>query len=374
MNTDLSAFRAVDQHAHPLLRPELVTRERWRGAFTESPYPAVRDRYLATTLSFSRGLEDLAALLGCPPTEDGVWEARQALGPERLARRCFDAASLDCVLLDDGYLPADCEPWRAHGRLVPVRRVLRIEPLAEALLGAELSFERLVDAFRSALSPVPPGVVALKSIVAYRAGLDVTFPTAAEARESHARLVEEARRGTLRLTDRTFLFFLLGEALEVARETGLPLQLHTGFGDPDLDLRLSDPLHLRALLEAPRFRDVPLVLLHASYPFSRQAGFLAALYPNVFLDLGLAVPSLSVRGMTAAVRQLVELAPLGKVLFSSDARMIPELTYLGALWGRRIVSSVLAEAVADRELSTEAARDAAGAILAGNARRLYGLG
>lgn len=55
----------------------------------------------------------------------------------------------------------------------------------------------------------------------------------------------------------------------------------TSFGDKDLDLRLSNPLHLRTLLEDKRFSKCRLVLLHASYPFSKEASYLASVYPQV---------------------------------------------------------------------------------------------
>lgn len=55
------------------------------------------------------------------------------------------------------------------------------------------------------------------------------------------------------------------------------------FGDKDLDLRLSNPLHLRILLEDKRFAKCRVVLLHASYPFSKEASYLSSVYPQVLL-------------------------------------------------------------------------------------------
>ena len=53
------------------------------------------------------------------------------------------------------------------------------------------------------------------------------------------------------------------------------------FGDKDLDLRKCNPLHLRAVLEDERFAKCQLVLLHASYPFSKEASYLASVYSQV---------------------------------------------------------------------------------------------
>jgi len=54
--------------------------------------------------------------------------------------------------------------------------------------------------------------------------------------------------------------------------------LLTSFGDKDLDMRLSNPLHLRAVLEDKRYSKSRIVFLHASYPFSREASYLASVY------------------------------------------------------------------------------------------------
>lgn len=157
----------------------------------------------------------------------------------------------------------------------------------------------------------------------------------------------------------------------IAAKYQLPLQLHTGFGDPDLDLRLANPLHLRSLLELPQYRQAPLVLLHAAYPFMREAGYLAAVYPQVYLDYGLAIPSLSVSGMREAIRQLLELAPTSKLMYSSDAHSIPELYYLGAKWGRQLLQEVLTQAIQDTDITLKEAEAIALAILRENSLSLY---
>ena len=132
-------------------------------------------------------------------------------------------------------------------------------------------------------------------------------------------------------------------------------------------------LHLRPLLEDRRLRDAPVVLLHASYPFVREAGYLASVYPQVYLDMGLAVPLLSVAGMRAAVEALLELAPVTKLMYSSDAHFLPEMYYLAAKWGRRVLGDALDRAVRDADLSPAEAEQAAALILRDNARALYGV-
>jgi predicted TIM-barrel fold metal-dependent hydrolase len=196
----------------------------------------------------------------------------------------------------------------------------------------------------------------------------------ADVRTAFDELLSGAAGGArIRLAARPLNDWVVHVALESAARLGIPIQFHTGFGDPDLDLRLANPLHLRPVLENPAFRAAPVVLLHAGYPFVREAGFLAAVYPQVHVDFGLAVPLLSRAGMRFAVAGLLEQSPLSKVMASTDAHLIPELFYLGARWARIVLGDVLEGAVEDGDLTPQEAEDAAAAILKTNAERLYGL-
>ena len=75
--------------------------------------------------------------------------------------------------------------------------------------------------------------------------------------------------------------------------------------------------------------------------------------------------------MRNTLRQLLELAPTSKLMYSSDAKFIPELYYLAAKWGRKIVREVLEQAIADSELTVKEAETIAIAILRQNALSLY---
>jgi hypothetical protein len=370
---DLRDIPAIDQHAHNLLHPAAVARRPYTDAFTEGYESDIVSYHARYSLFYRRSLRDIAELLECEPDEAAIFGRRAQLGLEQLSQRCFEAANLETVFLDDGFLAADVLPTAWHERFVPVRRLLRLEYLAEILFGELNDFDAFLEGFSSAIDPPPPEVVALKSIVAYRTGLDVQLTPRAVAESRFYALKQQTTERSQRLADKPLIDFLLTQALEIASKHRLPVQFHTGFGDPDLDLRLANPLYLRSLLEDPRFRHAPIVLLHASYPYTREAGYLASVYPQVYLDCGLAVPFLSVAGMRGVMRQLLELAPTSKLLYSSDAHNIPELYYLGAKWGRKVLAQVLDEAIADSDLTTTEAESIAVAILSGNARKLHHL-
>lgn len=373
---------AIDQHAHNLLKPEAIADRAYAAAFTEAHHPDIINNHVCHTLFYRRSLRDMADLLKCKPQESEVLNTRDNLGLEKLTETCFNAANLDTVLLDDGFLPEQILPWQWHEQFVPVRRLLRIEDVAQNLIPQVNSFEEFWDKFRAEIDPPPPEVVGFKSISAYRTGLEIKPVKLSVVKYQFNQVIpkglrEKNKQKTQgkppRLSDKSLIDFLVIETLEVAAKHKIPIQFHTGFGDTDLDLRQANPLYLRFLLEDNRFRDAPIVLLHASYPYTREAAYLASVYPNIYIGFGLAIPSLSVAGMRNVVSQLMELAPISKLMYSSDAHLIPDLYYLGAKWGRKVLDQVLDESVKNGDLTAKEADEIAVAVLRGNANRVYHL-
>ena len=96
------------------------------------------------------------------------------------------------------------------------------------------------------------------------------------------------------------------------------MQFHTGLGDNDITLTLSSPAHLQPLIKA--YPNTKIVLLHSGYPFTQEAGYLTAVYENVYLDFGEVFPFLSPDGQRQVVRQVLELSPTNKIMWSSKPR------------------------------------------------------
>jgi predicted TIM-barrel fold metal-dependent hydrolase len=163
-------------------------------------------------------------------------------------------------------------------------------------------------------------------------------------------------------------------AFESAAAQELPVQFHIGYGDPDVDLRAASPLELRNIFEEPAYRSMPVVLLHGCWPYFREGAYLASVYGNAHLDLSYAVPFISVGEMTSMTRAAIAVAPFGKLMYSSDGSRVPELSWISARDGRRVIGSILGELVADGDLGVDDALDAGERILQGNALRMYGFG
>jgi predicted TIM-barrel fold metal-dependent hydrolase len=66
-------------------------------------------------------------------------------------------------------------------------------------------------------------------------------------------------------------------------------------------------------------------------------------------------------------------APMSKLLYSSDGIGVPELHWMSALDGRRMLGQALGELVAFGELGLSEAESAGEDVLRGNATRLYRL-
>jgi hypothetical protein len=310
-----------------VLREHPRTLDEFRGLFTESEDPR-QWPHVATGVMYRRAIRALAAFFRCEPTEDAVFAHRLSLDPLEYAGALLRATGTEALLIDDGFPPPGLSVnWEELGKVAgcPSAPIMRIERVGAAGIAEAVARARA------------DGFVGLKTIAAYRGGLDLALVS------------DEVRDGLMR-------------ALEANAEDPLPVQVHCGFGDADLSLPLARPGLLKPLIE--RYDTTPFVLLHC-YPFVREAGWLAHVYPNVFFDLSLTIPH--VTQPATALREALELAPVSKLLYASDAARTPELYFLAATWWRDALAEVLPE------LSGDDAEDDARAILRDNARALYRL-
>ncbi|KAI4371324.1 hypothetical protein MLD38_019572 [Melastoma candidum] len=354
----VEGVRLVDAHAHNLVA--IDSSFPFLSCLTEASGDSLH--FAPHSLSVKRNLKDIAKLYGVDSSLPAIEEHRKNTGLESISSSCFGATGISALLIDDGLELDKKLELEWHKSLVPVvGRILRIERLAENILDEGLSDGSIwtLDSF-------------LKTIAAYRSGLDIN--TSVDRIDAEEGLLLSVKAGKpVRITNKNFIDYILTRSLEIAVCFDLPIQIHTGFGDKDLDLRLANPLHLRSLLEDKRFAKCRIVLLHASYPFSKEASYLASVYDQVYLDFGLAVPKLTVNGMVSSVKELLELAPIKKVMFSTDGYACPETFFLGAKKAREVVFSVLHDACKDGDLSVAEAIEAAEDIFAANAIQFYKL-
>ena len=374
----------VDHHCHSLISDwataDVPPWPLWRRCFTESTSERVLARDVPDLLGFRHFLRALGKLIGAESAaEREVVTARDRLaaaGPDAYLRWLLDDAGVGALLVDTGYGGAGtlglAELERAAAR--PVREVVRIESVAEAVLTAggppTDTLDGLVDAFEERIvAAIEGGAVALKSVLAYRAGLRMEPVGVGELRSAFEALdlAAQARR----FDDPVLGPLLARRAAEIAALWSVPLQFHTGFGDEDVRMPGADPTLLRPLLHDSRTEACPIVLLHC-YPFVSGAAVMAGTYPQVYLDLSLAIP-LAEPIAARLVREALGLCPAGKLMAASDGHSFPEMHWWGAIVWRRALATVLGAEVDRGDLDQPAADEISSRILGRTARSLYRL-
>jgi predicted TIM-barrel fold metal-dependent hydrolase len=364
----LAELELVDHHCHgvvadPLDRAGfealLTEGDRWPGSSPfDTPAGVAVRRHCAPLLDLERHAP-----------ADAYLARRAELGPQEVNRRFLAAARTGVFCVDTGFAPhritAPAELAEAAGAVA--HEVVRLESVAEAVAAQGVDAGGYADAFRAAaLDAVRrPGVVGVKSVAAYRTGFDLD-----PARPSDAEVTRAARRWLARggrLDEPVLVRHLLWTAVDL----GLPLQLHTGFGDNDIRLHRVDPTHLTDWLHLIA-GTIPVLLLHC-WPYQRQAAYLAAVFEQVYLDVGLTLHHVGPVRARAVLEEALEITPFRKLLYSSDAYGVAEFYGLGALAFRRGLGDLLQDRVDADELGLPDALRLARWAGADNARRVYRL-
>ncbi|MDQ6686493.1 MAG: amidohydrolase [Actinomycetota bacterium] len=359
----------VDHHCHGLVQRDL-DRPGFEAMLNEASGPS----QLGTSLFDS--MLGLAVRRWCAPVLDLPEHAsagdylgrRSELGAAEVNSRFVAAAGIEEFLVDTGL---DVQPLCSPTDLASMcggtaHEILRLESLGEEVLASGVPREDFGSLVGSRLRDT--SAVGAKSIAAYRTGLRLPArqPTEDELVAALVK-VQPSPSGAFRIADPVVNGWLAWAAIEA----GLPLQFHVGYGDSDVDLLDCDPLQLTAFLRATAEREVPVLLLH-NYPFHRNAAYLAQVFDHVFLDLGLTTHNTGALS-SHVIRETLELAPFGKLLFSSDAYGLAELYYLGALLFRRGLGSVLGSLLDSGDLTTDDAIHLGELVARDNARRAYRL-
>jgi hypothetical protein len=372
----IANISVVDAHCHPFVLDDVAPS--LASAFTLSE-AALPPGMAESTVMVRRLVRDLGAFLGCQADLAVVDAARaRAIADDRdgFVASLFRHANIDMLLFDTGH-PVDADGRStvelsqlaaAVGR--PCRTVFRIDPIVDRLVAEQASFDEVLDRIDAEVrDALDAGAVGLKSIIAYRTGLDVELVDRAAARRCYDRFIAGREPGAEKpFRDHVFVW-----ALEQAIHHDVPLQVHTGMGDgPIFDMTTARPALLRRVLIDPGLRRAKLVLTHAGYPWVEESGWLASQYDNVFIDVSEMVP-FAAHGVRRKLLALLELAPTSKLMYGSDGFAVPELHWFGAHVGRRALADALGTLVAERWLDDAHAVEIAEAILRRNATDLYRL-
>jgi uncharacterized protein len=372
MSTVLDGLELVDHHCHGIVRTEL-DRPAFEGLLTEGDGPGpLHGSHFDTQMGM--GVRAICAPLLDLPRFAGVddYLARRAeLGADEVARRMLSGTGITDYLVDTGFRPDQLTSPTALAAYTGAagHEIVRLEAVAEQLI-VTTTAQGFAAALRSELAERSTTAAGFKSVAAYRIGLDLDpqRPTDDEVASAAGRWLESLDPAAPpSLADPTLIRFLIWTAVDL----GGPLQFHVGYGDSDVDMHRCDPLLLTPLLRATAGLNVPVMLLH-NYPFHRSAGYLAQVFDHVFVDVGLTMHNTGSRS-GPILAELLELAPFGSVLFSSDAFGLAEIYAINAVIFRRGLAAFLDDGIAQDYWSSADAERIALMIGTTNARRAYRL-
>jgi predicted TIM-barrel fold metal-dependent hydrolase len=386
---DLSHAPVVDAHCHPWRNEQLLARDALGfeerttmmgmcliSSGLDDPNVAEHLRLLTETTPLALTMRRrLAEHLGCEPTKDAVAATRRdalAADPPAYNRRLWEAGNVAGLIYDEGYpqptISMDSFAADSGARL---HRVARIEPFIVELREQSRSFRELEERFEAVLedAAADPELVAFKSVIAYRTGLDVEDPPLDHCERSFERWRADGWTET-RLHAKPVRDRLLRRTLAVAGRNDRPLHVHCGGGDPSIVLGHARPQDLFPLLS--EHAGQPVVLIHSGWPWLEEGAYVASILPHVYLEVSITMPWASL-GIDQKLELLLGAAPPAKVLYGSDESTEPEVIWLSAQIGREVLGRVLGTAV-ERSWLTSAEAVAVGeGVLAGNARRLHGI-
>lgn len=345
----------IDNHAHNILSRKVATnyaKYPFEQIISEAHGTALQNA--ASTLPLLRAAKQLADLYGCAPEWTAVKTARDQWVQRDyndLVRRCLEGTQM--LLLDDLLTDEDIEPFDWHDQFTvsETKRIVRVETVAEKILStlssgaeAQQALGQLQESFSKQISQAlaNPAVVGFKSVVCYRTGLNVQQHQPQAVVDSLARILKQS--GSYRIEDKPLNDWLVLQTLDLlktaraASGTGKALQLHTGLGDADISLVLANPAYLQPVIA--QYPEVDFVLLHSSYPYTREAGYLACVYSNAYLDLGEVFPMVSRDAQESIVRESLDLVPSTRLLWSTDGHFFPETYWLGNKQFRQALEKV----------------------------------
>lgn len=397
----------IDNHAHNLLRSDKLDTYSLLTSTTEAQDEALEDT--PRSLSHLRALKQLRELFEAPP--DATWDELMVKRQEvldhdyhGLIRRCLEGTHT--ILIDDGINTEDVVhsyAWHDQFTTAPCKRIDRIETVAAEIMEVLFRDGRIpmskglddtdigpawilfLQAFETAIASEIKNedVVGFKSVCCYRTGLDVEvkkseIETATTGQDAFLKYVREAAHGRFRISIKGLNDCLVISTCKLLTaqhvNTGVtkPFQFHTGLGDNDISLLKSNPACMQPLIA--HFPQVNFVLLHSAYPYTREAGYLATVYKNVYLDLGEVFPMVSREGQTTIIRESFELTPTSKLLWSTDGHHFPETYWLANKQFREVFEKVITEYVNEGDFTVQQAIQAAQDIMFNNSNLIYHLG
>nr|WP_236753514.1 amidohydrolase family protein [Acidianus sp. HS-5] len=277
--------------------------------------------------------------------------------PVEYVKFLIEDAGIKAFIIDEGFGKKEQE--------IPVkyRLLFRIESIINDNLFS-LPFNKAVEFFEETLRNKirKENYAGFKSIIAYRTGLKIICNKDLARNDFLDEEIEWFGRKAKGFRD-----YLFCKTMEIAKELNVPFQVHTGAGDRDIKLELSRPSYLTELV---RKYEGKIVLVHAGFPYHRESAWMSYLFPSVYLDVSQVFPFATTAGKDV-LREVLQIAPINKVMYGSDAFELPEIAWISAKMFRKYVISIARKMKNEEIIDNE--EEVIKMISEENAFKLYGL-
>lgn len=376
----LNDVKVVDVHAHPFKEQKEP----------ESPIEFLRKLSLSVVPEMFTDIEDMekfqpypgtnmwvqilfrhmAKYLDCHSDLISIVEARnrKAKNFSIYTKELFADINLKGLILDFGYpQPPIHRTDFQHMSGSKIWEVYRIEPVMVTLRKQKLSFGEFIERYRHDLREAlkKEGVVGLKTIIAYRSGLEIGKKDERAAEKDYKEFLLHEKAPAKAMRDYCFHI-----AMEECTESNKFMHIHTGIGDGEVVLSKASPGFLLDILRQPKYKETKVHLVHGGYPWMEEAAFIASILPNVYMDLSLQNPFTG-HGVERIISQVLELAPFDKVMYGSDAFTVPEMNWFGVKLFKDCFERVLNDWVKRDYMDAEQARYIGEMILYKNFETAY---
>ena len=172
---------------------------------------------------------------------------------------------------------------------------------------------------------------------------------------------------------RPFQNYIQHHLIQRAIEFDWPVQIHTGMLGVSFGAQIShtNPTHLTDLFL--RYPQARFDLLHASYPYMRELTALVKLFPNVYINMAW-FDILSPRAAKQYLREWITSVPINKIFAFGGDQFSVLLSCAYAEMVRDNLAEILADEVAEGNMTEERALDVATRLLRENAWEYFCLG
>jgi hypothetical protein len=392
IEAELEHTKAIDNHAHPM---KVVERGEVDREFDALPADAIQQPALPVPSRPTNPMfaEASQALFGSEPRavvakahgdSYPVWILNHTNTEIMLANRVAMGRGLSgdrfkwVPFVDTFLFPLNNTAIKnkdpEHAAFMKNEEALLLRYLDGALLASSLD-DYLVFVTHTLEKFKSDGAVALKFELAYLRDLDIGNPKKEDVERIYAiyqQPSEASPEEYKALQDYIFRY--------IAHEGGrlaLPIHIHTSIGVGSyFRAANANALALEPLFNDPSLRKTKFVMLHAAWPFTREAATLI-LKPNVFVDYSAFYFLTYAHPGAKELRFLLEMAP-EKVLYGSDASPFSdkigweETAWMGSKVGRNALGFAVTSMIEDGEITVDEGKKLVHMVLRDNARQLYG--